>query len=132
MTRYNACTVFCGVLNTLPNGATSFNNLIQPQQIIAVGIREEQQDSHRVLEHYLRAPPEFREIAITSSDHNATNSTIMVRELKLGHIAEYFRWRALMGHPERLGRLPAGAGAGGGTANHGGNPEVARPNDLEY
>ena len=65
--RYNVCTVFCGVLNTLPNGATSFNNLTQPQQIIAVRIREnDQQHPRRVLEHYLQAPPEFRDIAITS------------------------------------------------------------------
>ena len=87
--RYNACAVFCGILNTLPNGATSFNNLTQPQQIIAVRIREEQQGSHRVLEYFLRAPQEFREIAITSTEHNPMNSTIMVREVQLGHIAEY-------------------------------------------
>ena len=50
----------------------------------------------------------------------------------LWHIAEHFRWRALTGHPERLGRLPAGAGAGGGIVNNGGNLEAARPHDLEY
>ena len=37
-----------------------------------------------------------------------------------------------MGHPERLERLPAGAGAGGGIVNHGGNLEAARPHDPEY
>ena len=60
------------------------------------------------------------------------NLTIMVREVQLGHIAKYFRWRTFMGHPKRLAGLPAGAGAGGGTANHGGNAEAARPNDPEY
>ena len=84
------------------------------------------------MEHYLRAPPEFRDVALTSSEHNTRNLTIVVRELALGHIAEYFKCRALPGHPERLGRLPAGAGAGGGVFNHGGNLEAARPPDLEY
>ena len=90
--RLNVCTTFCGILNGLPNGVTAFNNLTQPQQIIAVRIRKnDTQHPPRVLEHYLQAPPEFREVAITSSEHNAENSSILIKELALGHIAEYFR-----------------------------------------
>ena len=65
-------------------------------------------------EHYLRAPPEFRDVAILSTEHYIWNKDIVIMELAQGHIAEYFsKGRALLGHPERLGKHTAGAGAGG-------------------
>ena len=85
-----------------------------------------------MLEDYLRAPPEFQDVAITSSEHYGRTTDIVIRELALGYIAEYFKGRALMGHPERLGRRSAGAGAGGGVVNNSGNREPKDPSRRKF
>ena len=96
------CAALCGILNGQPNYITVFNNLTHPQQVIETRIREEGNPQHpcRVLEHYLRTIPEFCELAITSSVHNAANVIIVTKELALGYMAEYFTvgtWKRL-GH----------------------------------
>ena len=68
--RRSAWRALCDKLSALSNGATTlFNNLMQAQQIIAILIREDWRYSHQVLEHYLRVPPEFRDIAIIRSKY---------------------------------------------------------------
>ena len=89
--RANACTCLCGFLPTLPNGVTIFNNLTLPQQMAAVLITEEDQQTHQRLEHFLWAPAAFREMALVNSAHHADNSHILFNELKLGHIVNFLK-----------------------------------------
>ena len=101
--RRSAYRALCDKLSTLSNGATTlFNNLTQAQQIIAILIREDWRYPHRVLEHYLQAPPEFRDIAITRSEYYTRNRDIELIELAEAHIEGYFIEGVSEGRPERL------------------------------
>ena len=71
-----------------------------------------------MLEHYLRAPPEFRDIAIIHSKYYIWNRDIVLIELAKAHIAGCLIDGVSEGRPERLGKLSAGAGAGGGIINN--------------
>ena len=90
-----------------------FNNLTQTQQIIAILIREDWRYPHRVLEHYLQAPQEFWDIAIIRSKYYTRNRDIVLIELAEAHIAGCLIDGVSEGRPERLGKLSAGAKAGG-------------------
>ena len=116
-----------------PNGATMlFNNLTQPQQIIGILIREDWRYPHQVLEHYLRAPPEFRDIAIIRSKYYIRNRDIVLIELAKAHIAGCLIDRASKGCPERLGKLSAKAEAGGEIVNSGYPGATRSPADEHW
>ena len=118
----SAYRALCDKLRALSNGATMlFNNLTQAQQIIAILIREDWRYPHWVLEHYLQAPPEFRDIAIIHSKYYTRNWDIVLIELAEAHIAGCLINGVSEGCPERLGKLSVGTEAGEGRSNNEGN-----------
>ena len=127
--RRSAWRALCDKLSALSNGATTlFNNLTQAQQIIAILIREDRRYPHQVLEHYLQAPPELRDIAIIRSKYYIQNRDIVLTELAKAHIAGCLIDGVSEGRPERLGAPSAGAGAGGGMTNNDGTPDPHHTN----
>ena len=65
--------------------------------------------------------PEFRDIAIIRSKYYIRNQDIVLIELAKAHIAGCLIYGVSEGCPERLGKLSAGAEAGGGIINNEGN-----------
>ena len=120
--RRSAYRALCDKLRAISNGATTlFNNLTQAQQVIAILLREDWRHPHRVLEHYLQAPPEFRDIAIVCSEYYTRNRDIVLIELAEARIAGYLIEGVSEGRPERLGTLSVEAEAGGGISNNEGD-----------
>ena len=73
------------------------------------------------MEHYLRAPPEFRDIAFIRSEYYTRNRDIVLIELAEARIAGYLIEGVSEGRPERLGKLSVEAEAGGGVINNEGD-----------
>ena len=101
-------------------GTFYFNALIQPHQVAAILIIEEDNTSHARMDVFIRACPEARNAALHNSLHRNDNAEIVFQEMRLGIITNFIAYRGSVGCPEKLGPLagsePAGAVGGAGPA----------------
>ena len=89
-----------------------------------------QEHPHCMKEHFLKTTGELHTLAISQSSHNAPITSIVTKEIKLGHIAAFFKARRALGLFERMAQAPVEI-AGGEQVNSG-NGEAPRYMDLAY
>ena len=90
--RITQCTAFFTFLGSLDRYVQAFNRLPRQQQIIAVLIQEEYEDQPNfVKDHYLQASADLWERAIVRCTKDGLLTAVVMTEVALRHIAEFFR-----------------------------------------
>ena len=90
--RTNLCTPVLEHLAT-SQGTFYFNALIQPHQVAAILIMEEDNTSHARMDVFIRARPEARNAALHNSLHRNDNAEIVFQEMRLGIITNFIAYR---------------------------------------
>ena len=110
---------------------TAFDRLTHFHQILPIILTENiEQHPTLVRDRFLAATDNFRVLAITRSANSVAISSAVTKEVKLGHIAAFFRGRQELGLYGRM--APNTFAMAGGGPGPGANPKAARPADPQY